>query len=141
MLKDLSVDRAPAVSRRRGRESHVSITGHLEEMREDTDLADIDRLAQEYMAKPARSATAAGSAPGSPWTAGCGALRQARPNDSLPVLTSQNRMFCARRKDHQMRSRTALNPRSAQTQCTHGQLSQSHSVIVATKRRLAAGAL
>jgi hypothetical protein len=52
LLKDLSVDRAPAVSRRRGRESHVSITGHLEEMREDTDLADIDRLAQEYMAKP-----------------------------------------------------------------------------------------
>ena len=50
MLKDLSVDRAPAVSRRRGRESHVSITGHLEEMRKDTDLADIDRLAQEYMA-------------------------------------------------------------------------------------------
>ena len=38
-----------------------------------------------------------------------GALRQAGPNDCLPVLTSQNRMFCARRKDHQMRSRTALN--------------------------------
>ena len=60
-------------------------------------------------ASRARSATAAGSAPGSPWTAGWGALRQARPNDCLPVLTSQNRMFCARRKDHQMRSRTALN--------------------------------
>ena len=28
---------------------------------------------------------------------------------ACPVLTSQNRMFCARRKDHQMRSRTALN--------------------------------
>lgn len=40
------------MSRRRGRESHVSITGHVEEMREDTDLADVDRLAQEYMAKP-----------------------------------------------------------------------------------------
>jgi hypothetical protein len=34
------------VSRRRGREPHVSINGHVEEMREDTDLADIDRLAQ-----------------------------------------------------------------------------------------------
>ena len=34
------------------RHTHVSITGHIEEMREDTDLADIDRLAQQYMGKP-----------------------------------------------------------------------------------------
>lgn len=40
------------MSPRRGREPHAGITGHVEEMREDTDLADIDRLAQEYMAKP-----------------------------------------------------------------------------------------
>ncbi len=32
--------------------THVSITGHIEEMREDTDLADIDRLARQYTDKP-----------------------------------------------------------------------------------------
>jgi hypothetical protein len=32
--------------------THVSITGHVEEMREDTDLADIDRLAQQYLGTP-----------------------------------------------------------------------------------------
>ena len=46
--------------------THVSITGHVEEMREDTDLADIDRLASSTRAARTRSATAAGSAPGSP---------------------------------------------------------------------------
>ena len=29
--------------------THLSITGHVEEMREDTHLADIDRLAQHYL--------------------------------------------------------------------------------------------
>jgi hypothetical protein len=32
--------------------THVSITGHVEEMREDTDLADIDHLARQYTGKP-----------------------------------------------------------------------------------------
>ena len=32
--------------------THVSITGHVEEMCEDTGLADIDRLAQRYTGKP-----------------------------------------------------------------------------------------
>ena len=32
--------------------THVSITGHVEEMRQDTDLADIDRLARQYTGKP-----------------------------------------------------------------------------------------
>jgi PPOX class probable F420-dependent enzyme len=32
--------------------THVAIIGHVDEMREDTDLADIDRLAQQYMGTP-----------------------------------------------------------------------------------------
>ena len=32
--------------------THVSIIGHVDEMREDIDLADIDRLAQQYMGRP-----------------------------------------------------------------------------------------
>jgi hypothetical protein len=32
--------------------THVSIIGHFEEMREDTDPADIDHLAQQYPGKP-----------------------------------------------------------------------------------------
>ena len=32
--------------------THVSATGHVEEMREDTDLADIDHLARQYTGKP-----------------------------------------------------------------------------------------
>jgi PPOX class probable F420-dependent enzyme len=32
--------------------THVSITGHIQEMREDTGLADIDRLAQHYQGTP-----------------------------------------------------------------------------------------
>ena len=32
--------------------THVSMTGHVEELREDTDLADIDRLARQYMGRP-----------------------------------------------------------------------------------------
>jgi hypothetical protein len=32
--------------------THLSITGHVDEMREDTDLADIDRLARQYTGKP-----------------------------------------------------------------------------------------
>ena len=32
--------------------THVSITGHVEELREDTGLADIDRLAQQYTGTP-----------------------------------------------------------------------------------------
>ena len=28
------------------------MTGHVEELREDTDLADIDRLARQYMGRP-----------------------------------------------------------------------------------------
>ena len=50
--------------------THVSITGHVEEMREDTDLTDIDRMAQHHMGKPYPQRDRRGSAPGSPWTAG-----------------------------------------------------------------------
>ena len=32
--------------------THVSIIGHVDEMREDTGLADIDRLAQQYIGRP-----------------------------------------------------------------------------------------
>jgi hypothetical protein len=32
--------------------THVSITGHIQEMREDTGLAGIDRLAQHYTGRP-----------------------------------------------------------------------------------------
>ena len=32
--------------------THVSITGHVDEMREDTNLADIDRIAQQYTSTP-----------------------------------------------------------------------------------------
>jgi len=32
--------------------THLSITGHIDEMREDTGLADIDRIAQHYTGKP-----------------------------------------------------------------------------------------
>ncbi len=34
------------------RHTHVSITGHVDEMREGRDLADIDRLARQYTGKP-----------------------------------------------------------------------------------------
>jgi hypothetical protein len=50
--------------------THVSITGHVEQIREGTDLADIDRLAGSTRASRTRSATAPRSARGSPWTAG-----------------------------------------------------------------------
>jgi hypothetical protein len=46
--------------------THVSITGHVEQIREGTDLADIDRLAGSTRASRTRSATAPGSARGSP---------------------------------------------------------------------------
>src|ERR1700758_1624261 len=32
--------------------THVSITGHVDEMQDDADLADIDRLARQYTGKP-----------------------------------------------------------------------------------------
>ena len=32
--------------------THLSITGHVDEMQDDADLADIDRLAQQYMGRP-----------------------------------------------------------------------------------------
>jgi PPOX class probable F420-dependent enzyme len=32
--------------------THVAITGHIEELREDTDLADIDRIARHYTGEP-----------------------------------------------------------------------------------------
>jgi PPOX class probable F420-dependent enzyme len=32
--------------------THLSITGHVDEMQDDADLADIDRLARQYMGKP-----------------------------------------------------------------------------------------
>jgi PPOX class probable F420-dependent enzyme len=32
--------------------THVSITGHVEEMRDDAGLADIDRVARQYIDKP-----------------------------------------------------------------------------------------
>jgi PPOX class probable F420-dependent enzyme len=35
-----------------GWHTHLSITGHVDEMREDTDLAGIDRLARQYTGKP-----------------------------------------------------------------------------------------
>jgi hypothetical protein len=35
-----------------GWHTHVSIIGHVEEMREDVDLADIDRLAGHYIGRP-----------------------------------------------------------------------------------------
>ncbi|MFF3565271.1 PPOX class F420-dependent oxidoreductase [Streptomyces sp. NPDC002574] len=34
--------------------THVTIIGHVAELREDKDLADIDRLAQQYLGKPYR---------------------------------------------------------------------------------------
>ena len=34
--------------------THVSIIGHVEEWRDDTDLADIDRLARHYTGRPYR---------------------------------------------------------------------------------------
>ena len=56
--------------------THLSITGHVEQMREDTDLAGIDRLARQYAGQPYPGSTAAGSAPpGSPWTAGTAGAR------------------------------------------------------------------
>jgi hypothetical protein len=55
--------------------THVRMTGHVEELREDTELADIDRLARQYMAGRTRGATAAGSARGSPGTAGTAGVR------------------------------------------------------------------
>ena len=32
--------------------THLSITGHIDEMRDDPDLADIDRVAMQYTGKP-----------------------------------------------------------------------------------------
>ncbi|MFB7494011.1 PPOX class F420-dependent oxidoreductase [Streptomyces sp. NPDC056161] len=32
--------------------THISIIGHIAELRDDTDLADIDRLSQQYIGKP-----------------------------------------------------------------------------------------
>ena len=32
--------------------THLSITGHIDEMRDDTDLTDIDRVAMQYTGKP-----------------------------------------------------------------------------------------
>jgi len=32
--------------------THLSIIGHIDEMRDDTDLADIDRVAMQYTGKP-----------------------------------------------------------------------------------------
>jgi PPOX class probable F420-dependent enzyme len=32
--------------------THVSITGHVDEMREDTGLTDTDRVSQQYLGKP-----------------------------------------------------------------------------------------
>ncbi|GHH88760.1 PPOX class F420-dependent enzyme [Streptomyces sulfonofaciens] len=32
--------------------THISIIGHIAEIRDDSDLADIDRLAQHYLGKP-----------------------------------------------------------------------------------------
>lgn len=32
--------------------THLGITGHVDEMRQDTDLTDIDRLARQYTGKP-----------------------------------------------------------------------------------------
>ena len=32
--------------------THVSITGHVDEMREDTNLADVDRVARQYTSSP-----------------------------------------------------------------------------------------
>jgi len=32
--------------------THVALTGHVEELREDADLADIDRIARHYTGEP-----------------------------------------------------------------------------------------
>ncbi len=55
--------------------THLSITGHVDEMQDDADLADIDRLPSNTWEGRTRSASAAGSAPGSPWTAGTAGVR------------------------------------------------------------------
>jgi PPOX class probable F420-dependent enzyme len=33
-------------------QTHVSIVGHVDELRDDTDLADIDRISRQYTGKP-----------------------------------------------------------------------------------------
>jgi hypothetical protein len=92
--------------------THVSVTGHVEETREDTGPPASTARPGSTRADRTRSATAAGSAPGSPWTADTAgyAERQqpARLNECL-IRPDQNRVFCTRRKAHHARSRTALN--------------------------------
>jgi hypothetical protein len=83
--------------------THVSMTGHVKELREDTDLADIDRLARQYTGRlyPRRDRRWI-----SAWIAvdGCHPLacaegqQPAGLSECLPLLNSRNRVFCARRK-------------------------------------------
>jgi hypothetical protein len=68
--------------------THVSITSHVEELRDDTSLADIDRIARHYTGNPYPSATAAGSAPGSPWTLATRA--SAIPRPGLPTTPASD---------------------------------------------------
>jgi hypothetical protein len=55
--------------------THVSITGHVEELREVTGLADIDRLARQYTARPYPRRDRRWISAGSPWTAGTAGVR------------------------------------------------------------------
>jgi PPOX class probable F420-dependent enzyme len=94
--------------------THVSITGHVQDLPEDTDLADIDRLARQYTgrAHPRRDRRGI-----SAWITmdgwhRHGALKnssQPGQADVCPLLNSRNRVICARRKACHVQSRTALN--------------------------------
>jgi len=51
------------------------MTGHVGELREDTDLADIDRLARHYTGRPYPRRDHLWISAGSPWTAGTARVR------------------------------------------------------------------
>ena len=55
--------------------THVRTTGHVEELREDTELADIDRLARQYTGRPYPRRDRRSTARGSPGTAGTAGVR------------------------------------------------------------------
>jgi hypothetical protein len=55
--------------------THVSMTGHVEELREDADLAGIDRLARQYTGRSYPRRDRRWISAGSPWTAGTAGVR------------------------------------------------------------------
>ena len=55
--------------------THVSIIGHVEEWRDDTDLADIDRLARQYTGRLYPRRDRRWISAGSPWTAATARVR------------------------------------------------------------------